>query len=59
MAFGRFLLGSHNLMVTALGLCVKWPLVPETITRQALSLVEKAEPVQVRFTLCWNDQQSM
>jgi hypothetical protein len=27
MAFGHFLLGSHNLMVTALGLCVKWPLV--------------------------------
>ena len=24
--FGHFLLGSHNLMVTALGLCVKWPL---------------------------------
>jgi hypothetical protein len=25
MAFGHFLLSSHNLMVTALGLCVKWP----------------------------------
>ena len=25
-AFGHFLLGSHNLMVTALGSCVKWPL---------------------------------
>ena len=24
MAFGHFLLGSHNLMVTALGSCVKW-----------------------------------
>ena len=24
MAFGHFLLGSHNCMVTALGLCVKW-----------------------------------
>ena len=23
MAFGHFLLGSHNFMVTALGLCVK------------------------------------
>ena len=29
-----------------------------TITRQALSLVEKAEPVQVRFTLCSRDQRS-
>ena len=27
MAFGHFLLGSHNCMVTALGSCVKWPLV--------------------------------
>ena len=26
-AFGHFLLGSHNLMVTALGSCVKWPLI--------------------------------
>ena len=25
--FGHFLLGSHNFMVTALGSCVKWPLV--------------------------------
>ena len=30
-----------------------------SITLQALSLVEKAEPVQVRFTLCLRDQQSM
>ena len=30
-----------------------------TITHQALSLVEKAEPVQVRFTLHLRDQQSM
>jgi hypothetical protein len=27
-AIGHFLLGSHNLMVTALGSCVKWPLGP-------------------------------
>jgi hypothetical protein len=26
MAFGHFLLGSHNFIVTALGSCVKWPL---------------------------------
>ena len=26
MVFGHVLLGSHNFMVTALGLCVKWPL---------------------------------
>ena len=31
MAFGHFLLGSHNLMVTALGLCMKWPLVPHVM----------------------------
>ena len=27
MAFGHFLLGSHNVMVMALGSCVKWPLL--------------------------------
>ena len=27
MAFGHFLLGSHNFMVMALGSCVKWPQV--------------------------------
>jgi hypothetical protein len=32
---------------------------PVTITLQALSLVEKPEPVQVRFTLCLRDQRSM
>ena len=32
---------------------------PLTIALQALSLVEKAEPVQVHFTLCLRDQQSM
>jgi hypothetical protein len=26
-AFGHFHLGSHNLMVTPLGSCVKWPLI--------------------------------
>jgi hypothetical protein len=26
IAFGHFLLGSHNFMVTALGSCAKWPL---------------------------------
>ena len=25
-AFGHFLVGSHNFMITALGSCVKWPL---------------------------------
>ena len=34
-----------------------WELV--TMTLQALSLVEKAEPVQVRFTLRLRDQWSM
>jgi hypothetical protein len=32
---------------------------PMTITLQALSLVEKVDPVQVRFTLHLRDQQSM
>ena len=32
---------------------------PVTNTLQALSLVEKAELVQVRFTLCLRDQRSM
>ena len=41
-----------------------WPLhtrdwEPVTSTLQALSLVEKMEPVQVRFTLCLRDQRSM
>ena len=26
MALGHFLLGSHNVMVMALGSCVEWPL---------------------------------
>ena len=36
-----------------------WDREPATITLQALSLVEKAEPVQVRFPLCLRDQRSM
>jgi hypothetical protein len=36
-----------------------WDWEPVTITPQALSLVGKAEPVQVRFTLCLRDQRSM
>ena len=41
-----------------------WPLhtqdwEPKTITLQALSLVEKVEPIQVHFTLRLRDQQSM
>ena len=48
-------------------LCVKWLLgplhtrewEPVSSTLQALSLLEKAELVQVRFTLCLTDQQSM
>ena len=30
-AFGHFLLGSHNVMVTALGSCVKWSAFPYTL----------------------------
>jgi hypothetical protein len=36
-----------------------WDWEPVTITLQALSLAEKAEPVQVRFTLRLRDQQSI
>ena len=41
-----------------------WPLHTRdwghvTITLQTLSLLEKVEPVQVRFTLCLRDQRSM
>ena len=36
-----------------------WVWEPVTSTLQALSLVEKAEPVQVCFTLCLRDQRSM
>ena len=57
-AFGRFLLGSHNFLVTAFGSCVKWPWEPVTGTLQALSLVEMVERVQVRFTLRLRDQRS-
>ena len=32
---------------------------PVTITLQALSLVEKTEPVQIRFTLSMRDQHDM
>ena len=31
MAFGHFLLGSHKFMVTALGACVKWPSIVESM----------------------------
>jgi hypothetical protein len=59
--------GSDNYMVTTLGLCVKGPLGPlhiwdwELVTKalQALSFMEKAEPVQVHFTLRLRDQRSM
>ena len=36
-----------------------WNWVPVTITLQALSLVEKEEPVQLHFTLHSRDQRSM
>ena len=87
-AFGHFLLGSHNLMVTVLvwsgpkfahpstrlkhdfRFMLGWLKVegqplhtrdwePMTITLQSLSLVEKAEPIRVRFILCSRDQRSM
>ena len=61
-AFGHFLLGSHNFTVAALGSCAKWHTrdwEPVTSMLQALSWVEKAEPVQVRFTLRLRDQRSM
>ena len=61
-------LGSQDLIVTALGSCAKWPFVwepphtqdwePVTIKVEALSLVEKAKLVQVRFTLRLRDERS-
>ena len=44
----------HGLSVS----CVKWHWGPVTLSLQALSLVEKAEPVQVCITLHSRDQQS-
>jgi hypothetical protein len=44
---------------TALGPLHTWDWEPVTTTPQALSLVEKAELVQVCFTLCLRDQRSM
>jgi len=40
MAFGHFLLGSHDLMVMALGSCVKWPLLLHTARLLQLLNVE-------------------
>jgi hypothetical protein len=49
MIVGRWVLGPLH----------TWDWEPVTITLRALSLVEKAEPLQVRFTLRLRDQQSM
>ena len=46
-------------IMRALGPLHTWDWEPVTITLQALSLVEKVEPVQVRFTLRLRDQHSM
>ena len=42
MALGHFLLCSHNFMVTALGLYVKWPLVMEYKTNTRVQAQEGA-----------------
>ena len=39
MAFGHFLLGSHNFMVTALGSCVKWPLYDHLTSMRIFTLI--------------------
>jgi hypothetical protein len=44
---------------SALGPLLTRHLEPVTITLQALSLVEEAKPVQVRFTLRLRDQRFM
>ena len=46
-AFGHFLLGSHNFMVMALGLCVKWPTIP--CTQSVGTSVQDAHKYQVWF----------
>ena len=51
--------GPHHYKVIALGSCVKWPWKHMTITLQALSSMERAEAVQVHFTLRLRDQRSM
>ena len=50
MAFGHFLLGSHNFMVTALGSCVKWPYV----VCSALIVCTRCVSVLIVFLDCAN-----
>jgi hypothetical protein len=49
-AFGRFLLGSHNFMVTALGSCVKWPLGLLSINKAHLELSTVGLDVGLNFS---------
>jgi hypothetical protein len=42
MAFGHFLLGSHNFMITTLGSCVKWALLYTSISL-SLSLSQMSQ----------------
>jgi hypothetical protein len=44
MAFGHFLLGSYNFMVTALGSGVKWPF------DKLLDLLTESQPAQARLS---------
>ena len=57
--FIYFVCSSHDTILQYLGPLHIRDRVPVTITLQALSLVEKAEPVQALFTLCLTDQRSM
>jgi hypothetical protein len=51
--------GGYYIAPTPGGAFHAWDWEPMIITLQALSLVEKAEPIQVRFTLHLRDQRSM
>ena len=41
MAFGHFLLGPHNFMVTVLGSCVNWPSVCNSCSMGSQNIVVK------------------
>ena len=51
MAFGHFLLGSHNLMVTALDSCVKWPLHEHLMSTGIFTSILTRAPEIVRKRL--------
>ena len=55
MTFGHFLLGSHNFMVTAFGMCVKWPLAHQgnRIVQFKLFLSKGRQISTLLYHGCW------